>query len=382
MPDDQQFDGVTPQPGYTLFRGKDGVNYYLKGENLPTDEISQRVAVLRSGSQIPDANAQAKAYGMRDLNAAMYGSPEGQAQEKEMLDTGDLLGLSTILSGVSRKAAAKADTQQGGYLSARAGNDALARAARVGAGLTHPYTVMTAAGAAAAPEIVGPALIGHGLYTGASSTPDALRGNPDAAERALLGYSEAAAGGAATGATFRGTSIPSLEKAKALFQQVDAAAGKVKVDVGDAQDVAFEAEKLASAGGYLPKVFRDFIRETTNAKNPAMDFSRARKFASNSSKLSATESMAINKAPAMKALVSKFADTLRTATDDAAEQAGVGDQFDAAMQQYARAGGFRSTKEAALDALKKKILPGGAIGVGFAGGEWIAKKLLEAAGGK
>ena len=55
---------------------------------------------------------------------------------------------------------------------------------------------------------------------------------------------------------------------------------------------------------------------------------------------------------------------------------------DAAMQQYARAGGFRSTKEAALDALKKKILPGGAIGAGFAGGEWIAKKLLEAAGGK
>lgn len=380
MPNGQQFDGVTPQPGYTLFRGKDGVNYYLKGENLPTEEITQRVAVLRSGSQAPDANAQAKAYGMRDLNTAMHGSPEGQAQENEMLSSGDLLGLSTILSGLSRKAQAKANTQEGGYLSARAGNDALARTAKVGAGLTHPFTLMTAAGAAAAPEIVGPALIGHGLYTGVSNTPEALKGNPDAAQSALLGYSEAAAGGAGTAATLRGTSLPSFGKAKALFQQVDAAAAKVPVDVGPAQDVAFEAQQLAKAGTYLPKVMRDFINETTNAKNPNMTFDRARQFASNASKLSAAESMATK--PAMRAKVAEFADTLRTATNDAAENAGVGDQFDAAMKEYARAGGFRSTKEAALDAIKKKIIPGGIIGASFAGGDWIVKKLLEAAGGK
>jgi hypothetical protein len=380
MPNGQQFDGVTPQPGYTLFHGRDGQSFYLRGENLSSDDISQRVAALRSGSQAPDANAQAKAYGMRPLTEAMYGSPEGQAQENEMLSSGDLLGLSTALSGVSRKAAAKANTQQGGYVSARAGNDLLARAANVGAGLSHPKSIMTAAAAAAAPEIVGPALLAHGTFTGVSNTPDALRGNPDSAERALLGYSEAAAGGATTGAALRGVSIPSLDKAKALFQQVDAAAGKVKVDVGPAQDVAFEAEKLAGAGNFLPKVFRDFIKETTNAKNPAMDFARAREFESSASRLSVDEALKVKNTP-MAAKVKQFAQTLREVNNDAADQAGVSEQFDQAMRDYGRAKNFASKKEAAADLLKKQTLPALAKGLGIGAGGTVASyaiwKLLK-----
>jgi len=42
-----QFDGQTPVSGYTLFQGKDGKSYYLKGENLSDDDITQRVATLR-----------------------------------------------------------------------------------------------------------------------------------------------------------------------------------------------------------------------------------------------------------------------------------------------------------------------------------------------
>jgi len=46
-----QFDGQTPVSGYTLFHGKDGKSYYLKGENLADSDIAQRVATLRGDSQ-------------------------------------------------------------------------------------------------------------------------------------------------------------------------------------------------------------------------------------------------------------------------------------------------------------------------------------------
>src|SRR3954469_20050008 len=56
----QQFDGQSSVPGYTLFQGKDGQNFYLKGENLADDDIRQRVSTLRdkAGAQ-PTAPAQA-----------------------------------------------------------------------------------------------------------------------------------------------------------------------------------------------------------------------------------------------------------------------------------------------------------------------------------
>jgi hypothetical protein len=49
MPADAQaqFDGKTPVSGYTLFHGKDGKSYYLKGEGLSDDEVMQRVTKLR-----------------------------------------------------------------------------------------------------------------------------------------------------------------------------------------------------------------------------------------------------------------------------------------------------------------------------------------------
>ena len=70
MPDPQQqqsqFDGQTPVAGYTLFRGKDGQSFYLKGEGLSDAAIASKVATLRGASLgvsqgAPDANAQAAA---------------------------------------------------------------------------------------------------------------------------------------------------------------------------------------------------------------------------------------------------------------------------------------------------------------------------------
>jgi hypothetical protein len=52
MPDPQaQFDGKNPVSGYTLFQGKDGKSYYLKGEGLSDSDVMQRVAKLRGGNE-------------------------------------------------------------------------------------------------------------------------------------------------------------------------------------------------------------------------------------------------------------------------------------------------------------------------------------------
>jgi hypothetical protein len=69
MPDpgqQQQFDGQTPVPGYTLFQGKDGQSFYLKGEGLSDAVIASKVAAIRAQSPgvsqgAPDTNAQAQA---------------------------------------------------------------------------------------------------------------------------------------------------------------------------------------------------------------------------------------------------------------------------------------------------------------------------------
>lgn len=79
----QQFDGQNAVPGYTLFRGKGGNSYYLKGENLSDDEITSRVAKLRGDQPaVSDAAKQEGAYqkkpGGKIFNA-------GSASEREFV---------------------------------------------------------------------------------------------------------------------------------------------------------------------------------------------------------------------------------------------------------------------------------------------------------
>jgi hypothetical protein len=65
-------------------------------------------------------------------------------------------------------------------------------------GATSPAGVAIAAGAALAPEVVGPALVGHGVYTGVTGWGD-LR-NPDVLQNVLNAGAEVAGGAAMTGA--------------------------------------------------------------------------------------------------------------------------------------------------------------------------------------
>jgi hypothetical protein len=68
-----QFDGQTPVPGYTLFQGKDGQSFYLRGEGLSDSVIASKVAAIRGASPgvaqgAPDANAQAQAAVRKPLD--------------------------------------------------------------------------------------------------------------------------------------------------------------------------------------------------------------------------------------------------------------------------------------------------------------------------
>lgn len=64
-PQQAQFDGVNPVSGYTLFHGKDGKSYYLKGDNLSDDEVTARVKTLRSQQAGPPLTEQEAATGAR-----------------------------------------------------------------------------------------------------------------------------------------------------------------------------------------------------------------------------------------------------------------------------------------------------------------------------
>lgn len=135
-------------------------------------------------------NAEQAAVKVRKLEAEDPASVSGQ--------------LGVLSQGLGEKAEAARLSELGKpgvnpYLSKGAAYDALARLTQIGAGATEPKSVAIGAATAAVPEVMGPVLVGHGLYTAGEHAPGALRGNPEDVEAGLLGLSEAAGGGAAAG---------------------------------------------------------------------------------------------------------------------------------------------------------------------------------------
>jgi hypothetical protein len=92
---------------------------------------------------------------------------------------------------------------------------------RMISGATSPTNQAIALGTVAAPEIAAPLLIGHGLYTGVSNAPDALRGSADAAEKSLGGFSEAAGGGAVGKGVIDDPSLTGFARARRVLTPAD-----------------------------------------------------------------------------------------------------------------------------------------------------------------
>jgi hypothetical protein len=164
--------------------------------------------------------------------------------------------------------------------------------------------------------------------------------------------------------------LPSKERAGANFQTVMGAARNEPLNLQMADDAALRAQELAGRGGIpgrgssLPKVMRDYLR--TREQNPTMTYEVGRDFQSAAGRLSTAEAQAAN--PVMKAQVSKLAKALADSNRDAAVRAGVGAEYDSAMNEYRQASQLADMKDSLIDVLKRhgaKAALGAGLGYGI-----------------
>lgn len=136
--------------------------------------------------------------------------------------------------------------------------------------------------------------------------------------------------------------FPSKARAGAKFQTVMGQAANEPLDTSAADAVAARASELKSRGSSLPKVLNDYLKNRRAATDP-MTYRVGRDFASNAGAVSAREATRMN-AP-MQAQVVKFSQAMKTANREAAARAGVGDLYDEAMREYAKAANLAEKTE-------------------------------------
>lgn len=83
------------------------------------------------------------------------------------------------------------------------------------AGTLSPTGIATGVATAAAPEVMGPALMAHGAVNAAENVPGAVKGDPQAVQDMLLSGAEATGGAAATGGAYGTRNTPIQEAWKA-----------------------------------------------------------------------------------------------------------------------------------------------------------------------
>lgn len=194
---------------------------------------------------------------------------------------------------------------------------------------------------------------------------DALRANPAYEGTKMAGnlfgnVALGAAAGAAPG--FAGDvadAIPTRAKAGKLFDKTMAAAKDQPVDFSRSMPHLERTQQLAAAGA-SPLRPADLLYNRINTVNP-VPYGEARDFASNLSRMSAADKMATN--PQMAREASLLSRSLNQDIGDAADKAGVGDDYRNAMSTYRSAArNSEMAKTAGKMALKagKYALPAGA----------------------
>lgn len=145
------------------------------------------------------------------------------------------------------------------------------------------------------------------------------------------------------GASAFWNSIPSKQAAGAKFQKVMSKARDVPINTTEAEKIAQRAQELRGRGSTFPKVMNDFAKNRraatgdfmTQPVTEPMTYEVGRDFASASSALSSREATALNRP--MHNQVTQFAKALKDANREAAQKVGMGDLYDEAMKEYARA---------------------------------------------
>jgi hypothetical protein len=160
--------------------------------------------------------------------------------------------------------------------------------------------------------------------------------------------------------------IPTTKKAGAKFQQVQAKAKDIPLNLKKADDVALEAVEMGGRGGdpgtgyTLPKVFRDYMRR--RERSPEMTYETGRKFASKAGDLSAAEKQAYE--GAMQGKITQFSRALDESNRAAAESVGMGKVYDQAMKEYRQAMTIRE-KGAIVQKWAKRAAAATALGAAF-----------------
>ena len=127
--------------------------------------------------------------------------------------------------------------------------------------------------------------------------------------------------------------LPSTARAGRNFETVMSKAGDQPINVSKVEPIAERARELSTSGATAPKLFTDYWNETV--KPEPWTYRRGRDFASNAGRLSVNEGLSTN--PQMHRQVGAFAKEMNNANAEAAQNAGVGPEYDSAMTEYRRA---------------------------------------------
>lgn len=169
--------------------------------------------------------------------------------------------------------------------------------------------------------------------------------------------------------------MPSAARAGQNFQSVMGAARDIPVNVsGDVADAALRAKEL-SAVSTVPKPVANFIKVVDNADIQPLTYERARDYASALSRLSSQDYQTMN--PVMARQVAQLSASLNKSVVEAAETAGKGAEYKAAMTEYRRAMQIRDAVNGAVEGVKKAVPAATTAGTGY----WLTSRLIRLLGG-
>ena len=213
------------------------------------------------------------------------------------------------------------------------------------------------------------------IVTAGASIPvqSAIMGLSGAAQSKLQGGSnkEAALSGAlGAGMGALPAIFPSTlkEKAGTLLRQFTKANASAIVNPSVPGQVALEAHDLASAGGQLPKVIRNFLQRVSAPEAPPLTLKEARLFVQNASRQSASEYG--NMTEAMQRLVGKFAGALHSAIGEASGQP---EQYSDLIRNYANSRTYGTAVDKAKGLLLKALAAAGVGAAGYKGYQSIKR---------
>lgn len=366
------YNNIPPPPGYTLDQPPDklvqvpGVGNVSFPGTMSDDAISGVIAQQHPELQAQQAQQQqpgffkrlAQSFGIPTSGAALQA-----ATPQNWQDVADL----TNPGGIAKRLLTSYGQTAGQGI-----KEGYQEAKEAGANISAGQPIM--------PNI-GKAMYG-GVHGGLSAVPvigpTINTMGEDAAQNNWPGFAGGGTGVTAQilGPKLIGTAadaIPSKARAGGLFNEASAAAGDTPIDVSNPGNTALQIRDMAASGGRLPKVVRDFISRTTDPNQGPLTYDEARQFYQNAGQLAVNERNALN--PSMQRMVGQFRQQLGQSIGQAADQAGVGPQYQGAMQEYRQ---FNTLQDFKNMLMQNVVKPAAKAAIPTAAGGYLLNKLLGA----